>query len=292
MSEQKIDKNIIDLWEAYVHVHFDRRIFLDKAARLLGSASAVASVIPLLQSDYARAMTIAEDDPRLVIERLSVTGVSGKLLGYLARPKMEGRHGGVLVIHQNRGLNPHIEDVARRLACEGFIALAVDFLSAFGGTPRDEEQAIKLFRQIDLDGATADAKAAAAFLRGRPDVNGKVGAIGFCWGGSVVNRLAESDGSLNADVVYYGGPPPLDKIGEIKTPLLLNYADPKLDAWLGPLLPDYEKALQAAGVKYALHVYEGANHAFNDDTQRARYNPEASKLAWMRTIAFFNQHLG
>jgi carboxymethylenebutenolidase len=213
-------------------------------------------------------------------------------LAYLARPKLAGRYGGVLVIHQNRGLNPHIEDVTRRFASEGFVALAVDFLSPFGGTPRDEEQAIKLFRQIDLEKATADARAAVAHLRSLPDVDGKVGAVGFCWGGTTVNRLAESDDSLDANVVYYGAPPPLDKVGQIKAPLLLNYADPKLDTWLGPLLPDYEKALQAAGVKYALHVYEGANHAFNDDTQRARYNPEASKLAWMRTMAFFKQHIG
>jgi carboxymethylenebutenolidase len=214
------------------------------------------------------------------------------LLAYLARPKLVGRYGAVLVIHQNRGPNPHIEDVTRRLASEGFVALAVDFLSPLGGTPRDEEQAIKLFRQIDLEKATVDAKAAVAYLRSLPDVDGKVGAIGFCWGATMVNRLAESDGSLDANVVYYGAPPALDKVGQIKAPLLLNYADPKLDTWLGPLLPDYEKALQVAGVKYALHVYEGANHAFNDDTQRARYDPEASKLAWTRTMAFFKQHLG
>jgi carboxymethylenebutenolidase len=290
MSKQKVDQSIIDLWEAYMHVHFDRRIFLDKAARLLGSASAAMSIIPLLQSNYANAATIAEDDPHIVIEKDSIAGASGVLAAYLAKPKAPGRYGGVLVIHQNRGLNPHIEDVARRLATDGFVALAVDFLSPMGGTPKDEEQAIKLIRQTDLDKAAADAKAAVAYLRGRPDVDGKVGAIGFCWGGSIVNRLAENDATLNAGVVYYGGPPPLDKVDQIKAPLLLNYADPKLDKWLGPLLPDYEKALQAAGIKYALHVYQDANHAFNDDTQ-PRYDPAAAKLAWTRTLAFFKQHL-
>jgi carboxymethylenebutenolidase len=291
MSEKKVDQSIIDLWEAYVHVHFDRRVFLDKAAHVLGSASAALSVIPLLQSDYAKAAAIAEGDPRLAVEKVDIAGVTGTLSAYLARPKVSGRHGCVLVVHQNRGLNPHIEDVARRLATEGFIALAVDFLSLLGGTPHDEEQVMKLFQQIDLDKATADANAAVAYLHGLPDVDGKVGAVGFCWGGSIVNRLAASDASLDAAVVYYGGPPPLDKVAQIKAPLLLNYADPKLDARLGALLPDYEKALQAANVKYALHVYQGANHAFNDDTQQPRYNPEAAKLAWTRTMAFFKQHL-
>ncbi|MGO9004421.1 MAG: dienelactone hydrolase family protein [Beijerinckiaceae bacterium] len=290
MSKQKVDQSIIDLWEAYVHVHFDRRIFLDKAARLLGSASAVVSIIPLLQSNYANAATIAEDDPHIVTESESIAGASAALAAYLAKPKAPGRYGGVLVIHQNRGLNPHIEDVARRFAAEGFVTLAVDFLSPVGGTPRDEEQAIKLFARIDPDKAAADAKAAVAYLRGRPDVDGKVGAIGFCWGGSIVNRLAENDATLDAAVVYYGGPPPLDKVDRIRAPLLLNYADPKLDKWLGPLLPDYEKALQAAGIKYTLHVYQDANHAFNDDTQ-SRYDPAAAKLAWTRTLAFFKQHL-
>ena len=290
MTKPKIDQDLVDLWEAYVHVHFDRRLFLERAARLLGSASAAAAMIPLLQSDYANAATIAESDPRLAVERQSIAGARGTLSAYLARPALAGRYGGVVVVHQNRGLNPHIEDVARRFASEGFVALAVDFLSPVGGTPKDEEQAIKLIRETDLDKATADAEAAVTYLRGRPEVNGKVGAVGFCWGGSIVNRLAESDPGLNAAVVYYGGPPPLDKVGEIKAPLLLNYADPALDKWLGPLLPGYEKALQAAGIKYALHVYPGANHAFNDDTQ-SRYDPQAAKLAWTRTLAFFRQHL-
>jgi len=247
-------------------------------------------MIPRLQPNHVDAAIVAEGDPYLVTARETIPGARGTLFVYLAKPKWPGRYGGVLVAHHNLGLDPHIEDVARRLASEGFVALAADFLSLRGATPRDEEEAAQLVRQSDLDGVTADAQAAVAYLRGRTDVNGKVGAVGFCWGGSIVNRLAANDATLNAAIVYYGSPPPLDKVGDIKAPLLLNYADPRLDKKLGPLLSDYEKALQAAGTKYALHVYRRAHHAFNDD-RRPRYHHEAAKRAWTRTLAFFKQHL-
>jgi carboxymethylenebutenolidase len=297
MSESKIDQRIIDLWDDYVHVHFDRRRFLKAAARVLGSASAATALLPALTSNYARAAVVAEDDPHIAVERPSFAGASGTLKAYLAAPKVvAGKPAGILVVHQNRGLNPHIEDIARRLAREGYMALAVDFLSPLGGTPADENAAMRLFPQLDLVKVTADAHAGIAYLRQSGDQNGKVGAIGFCWGGGIVNRIAAdpakaSGANPDAGVVYYGAPPPLDWVARIKLPLLLNYADPKLDTRLGALLPAYEQALKAAHVNDTLYVYEGANHAFNDDTQKARYDAAAAKLAWSRTLAFFKDTL-
>lgn len=300
MKQNRIDQRIIDLWDDYVHVHFSRRLFLTRAAELLGSAAAVAALLPELASDYARAAVVAENDPRLRIEHLKIGGASGTLKTYLALPMTPLRAGirraSILVVHQNRGLNPHIEDIARRLAAAGYVALAVDFLSPLGGTPPDEQAAMQMFAKLDPAKVIADAHAAIAFLRKRGDPNGRVGALGFCWGGSVVNRLAAEPArmrgaNMDAGVVYYGAPPPLDQVPKIKVPLLLNYADPKRDTRLGALLPTYEDALTAAKVHYTLYTYEGANHAFNDDTQSARYDEAASTLAWSRTLAFFKDHL-
>jgi carboxymethylenebutenolidase len=298
MANSKIDQRIIDLWDTYVHVHFDRRVFLKEAAALLGSATAAAALVPALASNYARAAVVAENDPRIAVERLSFPGATGDLKAYLAKPKgtTGPKQAGILVVHQNRGLNPHIEDIARRLASDGYVALAVDFLSPLGGTPPVEDAAMRLFPQLDLTKVTADAHAGVAYLRARGESNGKIGAVGFCWGGGIVNRiaadpLAKSDANITAGVVYYGALPPLEDVPKIKVPLLLNYADPKLDARLGALLPDYEQALKAAHVSYQLYTYEGANHAFNDDTQTARYDEAAAKLAWSRTLAFFKDDL-
>jgi carboxymethylenebutenolidase len=299
MRETKIDQRIIDLWDDYVHRHFDRRVFLKEATRLLGSGAAAAALVPALASNYARAAVVAENDPRIIAERQNIPGTTGPLSTYVVRPKAppHGRQASILIVHQNRGLNPHIEDIARRLGIEGYIALAVDFLSPLGGTPRNEEAAMRLFPKLDLAKVDADAHAAIAFLHKGGDPNGKVGALGFCWGGGVVNRVAASPAlmkgaNLDAGVVYYGAPPPLDWVSKIKVPLLLNYADPNLDTRLGPLLPAYEQALIAAHVHYKLYVYDGANHAFNDDTQDARYDETAAKLAWSRTLAFFKTNLG
>lgn len=284
-----MDQRIIDLYDDFVHRHFDRRLFLERAAKVLGSAAAAAAALPLLQSDYAKAEVVKPDDPRLKAERVTLKGASGELKAYLATPASGGKKGGVVVVHQNRGLNPHIEDIARRLAVDGFEALAVDFLSPLGGTPKDEDQAMGMFGKLDRTQAAADARAAITWLRARPDSNGKVAILGFCWGGGIVNLVAETDPSLNAGVVYYGEFPPLDKVADIKAPLLLNYADPKLDTRLGAGLPGYEQALKAAGKSFTVYTYEGANHAFNDDTQQARYNTTAAKTAWDRSITFLKQ---
>lgn len=287
-----MDQRLIDLYDDFVHVHFDRRLFLERAAKLVGSLGAAAALLPLLRSDYARAAVVAEGDPRITAHRVTFTGASGPVGGYLAAPRAGGRRGGILVVHQNRGLNPHIEDIARRLAVAGYSALAADFLSPLGGTPKDEEAAMKLFPRLDPQTTTADAKAAVVWLRAREDANGRTGAVGFCWGGGVVNRLAVAEPRLDAGVVYYGAPPDLAAVPRIKARLLLNYADPELDRRIGALVPAYERALQAAHIDYTLYYYKGANHAFNDDTNAARYDPAAARLAWQRTLALFKATLG
>jgi carboxymethylenebutenolidase len=290
-----MDQRIIDLYDDFVHCHFDRRLFLERASKVVGSVPAAAALLPLLQSDYARAAIVAEADQRIVAQRVTYKGASGDVKAYLVTPSAgQAKHGSIVVIHQNRGLNPHIEDVARRFGTEGYAALAVDFLSQLGpaGTPANEEEAMKLFQKLDPAKAAEDAVAAVAYLRTRPEANGKVGAVGFCWGGGIVNRMAVSDPSLNAGVVYYGSPPDPSAAAKIKAPLLLNYADPKLDTRLGALVPAYEDALKAAKIKYTLYYYEGANHAFNDDTQSARYDASAAKEAWARSLAFFKENLG
>jgi carboxymethylenebutenolidase len=286
-----MDQRIIDLYDEFVHVHFDRRLFLERAAKLVGGVGAAVALLPMLQSNYALAAVVAQDDPRITTEHVTFPAATGDMKAYLAKPTTAGKHGGVVVVHQNRGLNPHIEDVARRLATEGYVALAVDFLSPLGGTPADEDQAMKMFANLDRAKTTENAEAAVAWLRTRPDVNSKIGAVGFCWGGGVINQLAVSDPSLDAGVVYYGAPPDSASVAQIKASLLLNYADPKLDTRLGALVPSYEAALKAANIKYALYFYKGANHAFNDDTQVARYDSEAATLAWQRTLAFLKETL-
>ena len=286
-----MDQRIIDLYDEFVHVHFNRRLFLERAAKLVGGMGAAAALLPMLQSNYARAAIVAESDPRIATERVTFKGGAGDVKGYLARTKADGKHGGVVVIHQNRGLNPHIEDVARRIAAEGYVALAVDFLSGLGGTPADEDKAMKMFQEFDRSKAAADAVAGAAWLRARPEVNGKTAAIGFCWGGGIVNQLAVADPLLNAGSAYYGEPPDAASVSRIKATMLLNYADAKLDTRIGALVPAYEAALKAAHTKYSLYYYEGANHAFNDDTQSARYDAAAAKLAWERTMALFKEAL-
>ena len=286
-----MDQRIIDLYDEFVHVHYNRRLFLEKVAKITGSMGAAAALMPLLQSNYALAATIAPDDSRLDVSHVSYKGASGDVKAYLAKPKGDGKRGGIVVVHQNRGLNPHIEDIARRYAVEGYVAVAVDFLSQLGGTPPDEDAAMAMFPKLDANKVTGDANAAVAYLCGRPDSNGKVGATGFCWGGDVANRIAVTNPSANAVSVYYGVAPDLTKVPDIKAALLLNYADPKIDTRVGATVPPYEQALKDAHIKYNLYYYTGANHAFNDDTQSARYDEAAAKLAWQRSLALFKANV-
>jgi len=284
-----MDQRIIDLYDDFTHGGMSRRNFLDKLAALAGSTAAATTVLWVLQSNYAKAQTVQESDPRIVAETVDISGVQG-LKGYLVKPKdAAGKLPTVIVIHENRGLNPHIKDVTRRVATEGFIALGLDCLSPMGGTPADEDKGRDMIGQLNAADVIAYGKAAVAYLKGRPDSNGKVGAIGFCWGGGAVNNLAVNEPNLNAGVAYYGGQPKAEDVPKINAAMMLHYGE--LDERINAGIPAYEAALKQAGKTYEIHVYEGANHAFNNDTGAARYNKEAAELAWGRTVAFLKKYL-
>jgi carboxymethylenebutenolidase len=284
-----MDRRVIALYDDFTHGGMNRRAFLDRLAAIAGGAAAATALLPLLENNYAQAQIVPEGDPRLSTETVDIPGVQA-LKGYLVRPKAGGRLPTVIVIHENRGLNPHIRDVTRRLALEGFMALGVDYLSPVGGTPSDEDKAREMIGSLGAQDAVASSRAALAHLRTRPDGNGKVGAIGFCWGGGQVNALAVADPTLDAGVAYYGRQPPADAVAAIKAPLLLHYAE--IDPGINAGIAAYEAALKQAGKTYELHSYPGANHAFNNDSNAARYDKAAADLAWTRTIAFFRKHLG
>jgi carboxymethylenebutenolidase len=284
-------QEIIDLYDEFTHRGLDRRVFMSRLAELAGGSAAAAAALSLLRADPTLAAMVAADDPRVATESVVIREAGEELKGYLVRPAgAGGKLPAVIVVHENRGLNPHIEDVTRRLAVDGFLALAVDFLSPVGGTPTDEDKAREMIGQLDQDQVVADAKTGVEWLKARPDSNGKVGMVGFCWGGGVVGRVATAVPDLDAGVVFYGRVPPLDAVASIQAPLLLHYAG--LDERINADVPAFEAALKAAGKPYTLHMYQGANHAFNNDTSQARYDPAAAKLAWERTIAFFKQQLG
>jgi carboxymethylenebutenolidase len=285
-----MDQTIINLYDRFTHGGMSRRAFLDRLSELAGSTAAATALLPLLQSDHARAATVAADDTRLATERAGFESPKGYVDGYLTRPKSKGKRPVVMVIHENRGLNPHLEDVARRLALEGFVAYAIDLLSLVGGTPADEDAARDLHGKLDQDDAVVALVAAVAFLKSHPESTGKVGAVGFCFGGLMINRLAAASPELDAAVAYYGRQIPAAQVAAIKAPLLLHYAEH--DEGVNAGVPAYEAALKAAGKTYTIHSYPGTQHAFNNDTSAARYDKAASDLAWSRTLAFFREHLG
>jgi len=284
-----MDQRIIDLYDAYTHGGLARRDFMDRLAQMAGGAAAAAALLGVLQNDYARAAVVAEDDPRLATETVAYEAAGGKVSGYLARLKGGAKRPAVIVIHENRGLNPHIKDVARRLAIDGFLALGVDALSPLGGTPADEDKAREMIGKLDRDETLARYAAAVPLLATRPESNGKVGAVGFCWGGGMANRLAAAGTPLAASVAYYGMPLPAEEVPKITAPLLLHYAG--LDERINAGIPAFEEALKKNKKPYELHMYPGANHAFNNDTNAARYDKEAADLAWGRTISFLKKHL-
>ena len=283
-----MDQKIIDLFDRYTHGGMNRRDFLDRLATLAGSAAAATALLPALENNYAHAALVPEDDPAITAEAAEI---APGIKGYLVRPKAEGTYPAVLVIHENRGLNPHIKDVTRRMAKEGFIAFGGDYLTAQGGTPQDEDKAREMIGKLTPGEALAFSQQAMAALAKLPGSSGKVGAIGFCWGGGAVNALAASgDEILKAGVAYYGRQAPAADVPGIKAPLMLHYAE--LDERINAGIKDFEEALKAKGKAYELYMYEGVNHAFNNDTNAARYNRAAADLAWSRTVAFLKKHLG
>jgi carboxymethylenebutenolidase len=284
-------QDIIKLYDEYTHERLDRRVFMDQLAKLAGGTTAAAALVPLLKANYASAAIVPEDDARLTIEEVSFPGAGGDVQGYLARPAdASGPLPAVVVIHENRGLNPHTEDVARRVALEGFVALAPDFLSPAGGTPDDEDQAREMISGLDAAQTVENAVAAVSFLAENEATTGNVGVVGFCWGGALSNQVAVSaPEQLGAAVAFYGRQPAAEEVASIQAPVMLHYAG--LDERINAGIPAYEEALKANGVDHTIHMYDGVNHAFHNDTSEARYDQTAAELAWQRTIDFFKQNL-
>ena len=291
LREDAVKQEIIDLYDEFTHRGLDRRVFMNRLADLAGGTAAAAAALSMLRANPAGAAMVAPDDPRLDADTVTIREGSPPLQGYLVRPEgSTEKLPAVVVVHENRGLNPHTQDVARRLGTDGFMALAVDFLSPIGGTPTDnEDKARDMIGTLDAGKVVTDAEAAIAWLKARPDSNGKVGIVGFCWGGGVVGRVAAADAGLDAGVVFYGQAPATETVAGIKAPLLLNYAG--LDERINAGVPAFEAALKEGGKTYTLYMYDGAQHAFLNDTSEARYNEAAAKLAWQRTVDFFKANL-
>ncbi|MDC8785302.1 dienelactone hydrolase family protein [Roseateles koreensis] len=282
---------ILRLFDQFVHGDISRRMFLDSAQRKLGSAAAAAATLSALTPRFAAAQQVQPGDPRILTrwQEFDSPQGSGRVRGLLAQPaQAKGKLPTILVVHENRGLNPHIEDITRRLALEGYLAFAPDALATLGGYPGDEDKARELFATLDIPKIRADFVTAAQAVAGLPESNGRVGVVGFCFGGSIANYLATQLPQLAAAVPFYGAQPPVDQIPKIKAPLLLHYAgeDDRINAgW-----PSYEAALKAAHVPYQAFVYAGTQHGFNNDTT-PRFDSTSAALAWQRTLSFFKAHL-
>ena len=282
---------VLKIFDGYVHGRISRRKFIDDAGKYAVGGFTAAAMLEALRPNYAWAQQIAKDDGRIKTEYVTYPSPqgTGTMKGYLARPaNAAGKLPAVLVIHENRGLNPYIEDVARRLAVEGYLAFAPDALTPLGGYPGNEEKAAQMFGQLDAPKRTEDLVAAVDYLKSRPDSNGKIGAVGFCFGGTTVNLIATRVPDLKAAVPFYGGQPSAEATAKIKAPVLIHYAanDERINAgW-----PAYETALKANGVKYEMYMYPATQHGFHNDST-PRYDEAAAKLAWSRTLAFFKANL-
>jgi carboxymethylenebutenolidase len=291
MTASDFDQELLILFDAYVHGAIDRRGFLDRARKYAVGGVTAAMLLDMLSPKFAEAQQVPKDDKRIKTEYLEYPSPngSGKQRGYMVRPAAAaGKLPAILVVHENRGLNPHIEDIARRLALDNFMAFAPDALTALGGYPGEEDKARELFQKLDQTKIREDFVAAADYLKKRPDGTGRVGVVGFCYGGSIANMLATRVPDLGAAVPFYGGQPPVADVPKIKSPLLIHYAD--TDERINAGWPGYEEALRANKVTYETHFYLGTQHGFNNDTT-PRYDAASAKLAWQRTVDFFNKHL-
>ncbi len=282
-----MDNRLKECYEEYKSWKIGRREFIRESAIISGGAAVAFSFL----SDFsANAQIIQPDDPRLFTGMIKYKGETGDVIAYLARPKEEKKRPAVIVIHENRGLQPHIKDVTRRMALEGFLAIAPDALSPFGGTPDNIDEVGPLFQKLDAEATKKNFVAAVQYLKTNPLSTGKVGCTGFCWGGGMTNQVAVNAPDLKAAVPYYGLQPAAEDVPKIKAAMLLHYAgnDDRINAGI----PAFEEALKKADIEYKLYMYEGAGHAFNNDTNPERYNKAAADLAWQRTIAFFKEKLG
>jgi carboxymethylenebutenolidase len=288
---EDFDPELLVLFDAYVHGGIDRRGFLERAAKFAVGGMTAAMLLDALSPRFAEAQQVPKDDPRLKAEYLEYPSPqgSGTMRGYLARPaKTKGKLPGVLVVHENRGLNPHIEDIARRLALDDFMAFAPDALFPLGGYPGDEDKARELFPKLDQTKTREDFVAAATWLKGRADCTGKIGVVGFCYGGGIANMLATRMPDLGGAVPFYGNQPAAEDVAKIKAPLLIHYAEQ--DERINAGWPAYETALKANKIAYQAYIYPGVQHGFNNDTT-PRYDKAAATLAWQRTVEFFGRHL-
>ena len=283
-----MDQKIINLYDEYTHTPLTREVFIEKLVKITGSLAIAMSILPTLEGCYTKPVTAAAND-ELFTERITYPGAAGEMKAYIARPKKEKKYAAVMVIHENRGLNPHIEDVARRAAMAGYLAIAPDALSPLGGTPTNEDEARALFAKLDAKQNTSNFAKGFDYVNTRKDCNGKFGCVGFCWGGAMANQLAVNVPALKAAVAYYGSQPKKEDVAKIKSAVQLHYG--ALDERINAGIPAYEQALKEANVKYELYVYEGVNHAFHNDTSTARYNEAASKLSWKRTLDFYDKYL-
>jgi carboxymethylenebutenolidase len=284
-----MDQKITTIYNDYRQGRTNRRDFIRKLAMVAGSTAAALALLPVLEENSLKASAAFQNDPDLVTEFITYPGVTGDMKAFLARPKSGKKFAAVIVIHENRGLVPHIQDVTRRMAKEGFLALAPDALSPVGGTPADVSNVGELFKQLKPEETTKNFVAAVKYLKTNPLSNGKVGCTGFCWGGAMTNQVAVNAPDLDAAVPYYGRQPVADDVAKIKAPLMAHYAGN--DQGINAGIPAFEEALKKNNKEYQIFMYEGANHAFNNDSNKERYNEQAAKLAWGRTIAFFKEKL-
>ena len=282
-----MDQQIINLYDEYTHRPLSRQEFLKRLAMLAGGTAAALSLLPLLESNYAHAAVTTEDD--LMTEYVTYPGVPNTMTAYIARPKKQKRYAAVIVIHENRGLTPHIEDVARRAAKAGYLAIAPNALSALDKKPANEDEARKLFQELKAEDNLQNFKNVFPYLATRNDCNGQAGCVGFCWGGAMANNLATQVPNLKAAVAFYGRQPAAEKVPQIKAAVQLHYAEK--DEGVNAGIATYEAALKQNNIRYELYLYEGVQHAFHNDTSAARYNEAAAKLAWQRTLDFYKKHL-
>ncbi len=282
-----MDQRIISLYDEYTHKPLNRQEFLKRLAILAGSTAAALALLPLLENNYANAAVTKQDD--LFIEYINYPGVPNQMKAYVARPKEEKKYPAIIVIHENRGLNEHIEDVARRAANGGYLAIAPNALSAIGKTPANEDEARTLFQELKEDNNLKNFINVFDYLPSRKDYNGKVGCVGFCWGGAMANSLAVNIPTLKAAVSFYGRQPDSVDVPKIKAAIQLHYAS--LDERINTGITAYEEALKKNKISSELYMYEGVNHAFHNNTAGARYNEAAASLAWKRTMEFFRKHL-
>jgi len=285
-----MDKKITALYEDYRKGLTNRREFIRKLSLFTGSATAAMAILPVLEDNNIKEAASFQNDPEFITEFIKYKGETGEVRAFLARPKTGEKFPAVVVIHENRGLQPHIQDVTRRMAKEGFLSLAPDALSPLGGTPENDiEKAVTMIRELDMEKTTKDFVAAVKYLKTNPLSTGKVGCTGFCWGGAMTNRVAVNSPDLDAAVPYYGMPPATEQVAMIKAPIMAHFAGD--DARINAGIPAFEEALKKEKKEYQFFIYEGAQHAFNNDSNPERYNEKAAKLAWGRTVEFFKQKL-